>query len=218
MLIAFARGPIVAEGARVIAQATDPAWFEAWRSGSLRTIAETDLGPALAALDAADHLALVDGHDLAAAWATVRALVEAGASTVLDVYAQTYYPAATLAARVEVRVVFETTSERDDGAHALHTRGLTKFGAPDLIALCSKADAALVGAVIRQLADALVAGAILDEPRHAVALSPTTTWYVVDDRDGLAALLQLNNRAGILVDSHGRHLVGAVAGLGTNAS
>lgn len=253
MLVVFSRGPLApaedvplsrarfgfassadaeALDVRTIARGADPAWFDGWRSGAMRSIATTDLGDDLAALDAADHLHLViatpqappDLGYLQATWALARWMAARGATTVLDVHAHTFLPAAALPAagapfdaRREVRTVFETDSTRPDGAHALHTRGLRKLGAPDLVALCSEADAALVADVISQLTHAVATGTDL-AARHGVELSPTTTWYVVDDRDDLANLLQLNNAARVLVDDHGRHLLGVLARIGAGAS
>ncbi|MBK9033499.1 MAG: hypothetical protein IPL61_19905 [Myxococcales bacterium] len=212
---------------RAIPRAADPAWFDGWRTGSLRAIAATDLGDGLAALDAADHLHVViaapdlppDLGYLQTAWAVARWMVARGATVVLDVHAHTYRRGDALAAADaefdparEVRVVFETDSARTDRAHALHTRGLRKFGAPDLVALCGQPDAAMVGAVVSQVAAAVAGGAELGQPRHGVELGPERTWWIVDDRDGLAELLQLNNAARVIVDGAGQHLLGVGGG------
>ncbi|HUQ08006.1 MAG TPA: hypothetical protein VM261_36170 [Kofleriaceae bacterium] len=214
---------------RSIARNVDPRWLDGWRSGSLRTIAADDLGAAaLAELDAADHAHVVQASPdgaadlgyLQAAWGVTRHLVARGASVVLDVHAMTFYrgdalaaPDAALDVTRELRVVFESDSTRPDGAHALHTRGLKKFGAPDLVALCSPGDARLVSDVIAQLADAVARGGDLELPRHGVDLDAGTTWYAVDDEHGLADILGLNNAARILVDDRGRHLVGVLGRL-----
>jgi DNA-binding transcriptional MerR regulator len=87
---------------------------------------------------------------LQAAWAVARWMVARGATVVLDVHAHTLLrgdrgaggrPRPSIRDR-EVRVVFETDSARTERAHALHTRGLRKFGAPELVALCGQDDAA----------------------------------------------------------------------------
>lgn len=218
---------------RAIPRAADPAWFDGWRAGSLRAIASTDLGAELAALDDADHLHLIiaqpdappDLGYLQATWALARWMVARGATVVLDVHAHRFLRSAELAvagapldpAR-ELRVVFETDSTRTDRAHALHTRGLRKFGAPDLVALCGQVDAGVVGAVVTQLADAVARGAELATPRHELVVTPTETWWVVDDRDVLADLLQLNNGARVVLDGRGQHLVGVAARLGGGTS
>ena len=217
---------IAAADVRTIEARQDPAWFAGWRSGSLRAIAERDLGGTLGALDAADRLHLVsiapvapsDLTYLQAAWALVRYLVARGATTVLDVHAMTYRHAAAVPAadagfdaRREVRIIFETSSERPDGAHALHTRGMRKFGAPDLVALCTDADIDVVGAVMTQIMTAVAGGAELCAGHQAIDLDQSMTWQVVDDEHGLAGLLQLNNPARVLVDDDGAHLMGIAA-------
>src|SRR5689334_3515577 len=83
---------------RTVTRAMDPRWFEAWRSGSLRNIAEQDLGDELAALDAADHVHVIacepgDVRDvtyLQAAWALARFLIARGGTVVLDAHAMAY--------------------------------------------------------------------------------------------------------------------------------
>jgi hypothetical protein len=232
ILAAFSTGPLAeadaAADVRTIEARLDPAWFAGWRSGSLRAIAEADLDGALGALDAADRIHLVsaapDGPTdlgyLQAAWAQARSLVARGATTVLDVHAMTYRQGAALIAadasfdvRREVRIIFETSSERPDGAHALHTRGMRKFGAPDLVALCTDVDVDLVGAVMTQLMIAVAGGSDLRAGHQAIDLDPALTWQVVDDDFGLANLLALNNDARVLVGDDGAHLMGAAARL-----
>lgn len=210
---------------RRIPRSADPAWFDGWRTGALRNIARADLQD-LAELDAAEVLHLVRAapqapSDLAwlqAAWGAARWLAASGASLLLDVHAHRFWRAAALpaadapfdAAR-ELRVVFETDSTRTDMAHAVHTRGLAKFGAPDLVALCGQEDAALVGEVIAELAARVAGGLDLRSPRHVVQVSPAEAWWVVPDVEGLADLLQLNNAARMILDGRGRHLVGTAA-------
>ncbi len=211
---------------QTIARAQDPAWFDAWRGGSLRTIASQDLGDQLAALDAADHVHVVacepreatDLSYLQGVWALVRYLVDAGATVVLDAMAMAYVPAAAVPAvdapldvSREVRVVFETDSTRSDRAHALHTRGMRKFGAPDLIALCTDGDVELVGTAIRELADQVARGTDLATPRHALEIAPGVRWVVVEDEHRLGAMLQLNNEARVIVDATGHDLMGVAS-------
>ena len=210
---------------RTIERATDPAWFDGWRTGSLRAIAERDL-PSLEGLDAADQVHLItadvrapaDLGYLQTAWALARYLVARGAALVLDAHAMTFTAGAALPpadaeldVRREVRIVYETDSTRSDAGHALHTRGMRKFGAPDLVALCSDADVALVSKVIETLANAIARGGDLGSPRHGVDLGPGLTWYLVEDQHGLGNLLQLNNTARVLVDGAGRDLIGIAA-------
>jgi hypothetical protein len=213
---------------RTIDRRIDPTWFDAWRQGSLRDIAAKDLGDQLAELDAADHAHVIactpatpsDLGYLQGAWALARYLVARGASVVLDAHAMTYLRDSALApadapldvAR-EVRVVFESSSTRPDGAHALHTRGMRKFGAPDLVALCSDADARLVGSAMSELADGVARGTDLATPRHAIHIAPGVTWVAIEDEHRIGALLQLDNEARVIVDDTGHHLVGVLGRL-----
>lgn len=208
---------------RTVSAADDAAWIRGWRTGSLRVIAASDLGADLGALDDADHAHIIlatpespaDLGYLQAAWGLARHLAARGATVALDVHAATYRPATALRAAdapldpgFEVRIVYETDSTRPDLAHALHTRGMRKFGAPDIVALCGDADARLVGDVVRQIATTVALGGDLALPRHGIDLDEHTTWYAVDDEHRLADLLQLNNAARVLVDENGQHLTG----------
>ncbi len=213
---------------RSIARGADAAWFDGWRQGSLRNIASTDLGAGLAVLDAADHAHVIicepnapaDLGYLQAAWAIARFVAARGPAVVLDAHAMTFHAGDKLQAagepidiRREVRVVYETDASREDGAHALHTRGLKKFGAPDLVALCTDRDARLVGHAIAELAEAVALGTELTTPKHAVLVAPGVTWFAVEDEHRLADILQLNNDARVLVDETGHDLMGAIGRL-----
>jgi hypothetical protein len=234
MLLVFGRGPIASpppDGiveVRPLPRAADPAWFDAWRAGSIRAVAAADIGERIRELDAADHAHVVlagptavsDLAHLQAAWAAVGALFAGGATVALDVHALAWHTAATapdaagpLDVAREVRVVFEGAQGGAGGASALHTRGLRKFGAPDLVALCSQDDAALVGDMVRQLAEAMARGLDLARPRHALTLGDAATWYAVDDVRGLGDAIELRNEARVLVDARGHHLVGVRARL-----
>lgn len=210
---------------RTVTSAQDPGWVAGWRSASLRVIAATDLGADLSVLDEADHAHLIlaepsapsDLGYLQAAWGMARYLAARGATIILDVHAATFRPSAALPPpdapmdpTFEVRIVYETDSLRPDHAHALHTRGMRKFGAPDIVALCRDADARLVAEVVRQVAGSVARGGNLASPRHGIELDGSTTWYAVEDEHRLADLLQLNNTARVLVDDQGQDLTGVV--------
>jgi hypothetical protein len=217
---------------RRIERAAAPAWFDGWRKGSLRAIAEQDLKGQLAALDAADHVHLIDCRpgpvsDLAylqAAWAHARHLAARGAAVVLDAHAMAFTSAAALPAadaaldvKREVRVIYETDSSRADQAHALHTRGMRKFGAPDLIALCTDADVPLVAHAIGELADKVARGTDL-AAKHAIDLAAGVRWVAVEDEHRLGDVLQLNNEARVIVDERGHDLMGVMSRLPRPAS
>lgn len=211
---------------QTVARAQDPGWFDGFRSGSIRAIATQDLGAGCVMLDAADHIhviaaqprAVTDLTYLQAAWAVARHLGQRGATVIFDAIAMAFTPADHLQAAGEpldvgreVRVVYETSATGPHAAHALHTRGLRKFGAPDLVALCTDGDVPLVGQAIRELADAVARGTDLATPRHAVEVAPGVRWVAVEDEHRLGELLQLNNTARVLVDGTGHDLMGVGA-------
>ncbi len=207
---------------RMFARADDPAWFDGWRSGSLGAIARADLAGDTAALARADVLHVVTAEVtgpadlvfLQTAWAIARYFVARGATTVLDAHAMRFHagvslpPPGALDVAHEVRVVYETESTRPDQAHAIHTRGMRKFGAPDLVALCSDGDGALISTAMGELADAVARGQELGTPRHRVDVMPGVMWVVVPDEHRIGDLLQLNNAARVIVDADGHDLVG----------
>jgi hypothetical protein len=217
---------IEASDVRQVDRAAAPDWFDNWRRGSLRGIASEDLGDALAHLDAADQAHVIisqpdapaDLGYLQAAWTLTRYLAARGATVVADAHAIAYTPASRLQPAAEpldvsreIRVLFEPESTRPDGVRALHTRGMRKFGAPDLIAHCGSADAGLVARVMAALADAVARGAELTTPSHDVHVGAGVTWAAVEDVHHLADRLHLNNAARVLVDETGRALAGVVA-------
>ena len=214
VLFGFAQGGTDHPGTQRVTRAQDPSWFDAWRQGSLRAIAAQDLAANLADLDACDTMHVITSEPrgvtglgyLEAAWALVRELAP---RVVLDPIAMRYLTAAPVELVIadEFRVVFETDGLGSDRAHALHTRGMQKFGAPDLVALCTDADAPLVGQAMRELAEHVARGTELATPCHALEVAPGIRWVVVPDEEGVGALLQLGNEARVIVDEQGAHLV-----------
>jgi hypothetical protein len=201
--------------AGAIPRTRDPAWFDGFRIGSIRAIAQQDLDHDLAALDAADHVHVISREPrgvtdltyLADAWDAVRAL---GGGLTFDAIAMKFHHGAPNAFDIahEIRVVYETTATSSREAHALHTRGMRKFGAPDLVALCTDDDVELVGTAIRELADQVARGTELATPRHALEITPGVRWFVVEDEHRIGKLLQLDNEVRVLVDGAGHDLVG----------
>ncbi len=214
VLFAFSKDGAPHEGTQLITRAQDPAWFDAWRSGSLRAIAQQDLGAQLAELDACTTLHVIASEPrgvtdlgyLEAAWALARATEP---RVVLDVIAMRYLAAVPDEVDVtrEFRVIFETDAMKSQRAHALHTRGMQKFGAPDLVALCTDADAPLVGQAISELAEQVARGTELAHPLHAIEVAPGVHWMAVPDEHRLGELLQLRNEARVIVDDQGQHLM-----------
>jgi len=138
-----------------IPRSADPQWFDGFRSGALRTLATEALGDAMQAFDTADRLAvvLIDTPDTAdlghvqAGWALAKWLVARGASVVLDAQSNRFWKGAELAdwptrrpfaLSVDVNVIVE--AEPEASIAIVHTRGLQKFGRPDLVVLDVPAD------------------------------------------------------------------------------
>jgi hypothetical protein len=143
-----------------------------------------------------------------------------GGSVVLDAHAIAYHHGDALPAagapfdsEREIRVIYETSADRPDAPHALHTRGMKKVGAPDLIALCTDEDVPLISTALRELADAMARGLELGSPRHRLDVVPGVHWVLVPDEHGLGDLLQLDNSARVLVDSDGHDLAGIASRL-----
>ncbi len=193
-------------------------WFDQWRSGALRNIAESDLGPGgLAELDRADRCLTLEvktdePSDLAhlqAVWAYVRFLIARGATTVLDVYAARFFTAAEvgepgeLDLDREMKLIFETDEDEPGLGHIMHTRGMKKFGRPDVVVQCDPADAEILADVVWQLAGGMAQGFLPALPRHGVDLSDDVTLYLVEDA-ALVERLNLQNDGRVLVDDEGR--------------
>jgi hypothetical protein len=177
---------------------------------------------------------MTDFGYLQAAWAIARWMVDRGGSVVLDVHAARFSPTdavraippdAPLDVPRELSFIFETDAD-GDGNHVVHTRGMRKFGRPDLVAQVGPDDANLVRDIFVQLAIAMADGPVPGSPRHGVDLTERITLYLVpDDVNGtaggasrppprMAERLGLNNDALLLVSEEGGTLRGLAARLG----
>lgn len=133
---------------RELPRELDAAWFDGFRSGALRNVARECLQGDLSGLDAATRVVAVlisraDTADLThvqAGWAAAQWLVARGATVVLDAQAQRFWkgddvaswpPGRPFALSTDVNVVVE--GEPTASTATLHTRGLQKFGRPDLV-------------------------------------------------------------------------------------
>jgi hypothetical protein len=161
---------------RELPREVDAQWFDAFRGGSLRGIAAHWLGD-LAALDSATQLTalIISREDVAelthvqAGWAAAKWLVERGATVILDAQANRFWKAADVAdwpvvrpfsLSIDVNVVVE--AEPTAAKAVIHTRGMQKFGRPDLVVFDVPAPRwDPVGALIRSIASQLVDGVVL---------------------------------------------------------
>lgn len=171
-----ASSPVDALDVRVHSHAENPEWIDGWRTGPLRNLAEREL-PDLAALDAATfcytiQVTVPDPADLThlqLAWAVAAAVCRAGAVAVLDAFAHDWSTAAVVAGldpRREFTVVREigvvAESEPAPGfGHPVHTRGMAKFGRPDLITGMPVERIGEAATILNQLAAMLADGHVL---------------------------------------------------------
>jgi hypothetical protein len=162
---------------RELPRAVDSAWFDGFRSGSLRAIASLALGGDVSALDAATQLTAVlisrqDDKDLAhvqAGWAVTQWLIARGVSVVLDAQTNRFWkaddvadwpPVRPFALSNDVNLIVE--GEPTDPTATIHTRGMQKFGRPDLVVRDAPSDRwDAVSGLIRALAAQLVDGRVL---------------------------------------------------------
>lgn len=216
---------------RVIRRDDATEWFDNWRSGGLRAVAAHYLGAAVERLDEADicyviRAALPEPADLGylqACWAVVRWLVARGGSCVLDVHAGAFHHADAIAAIPadapfdidrEVTLVYESDQDRPGEGHLLHTRGMRKFGRPDLVTLADPEDAPVLSEVVRQIATAMADG-FMPADRHGIDLASGLTLYLQPYLPGEElADVHLNNDGMLLVDEEGKRPRGLAEALG----
>jgi hypothetical protein len=169
---------------RELSRALDPQWFDGFRSGALRQVATQALGD-VSGLDAATQLTAVliareDQSDLAhvqAGWAVAHWLVHRGVSVVLDAQTNRFWKGEDVvewpvqrpfALSTDVNLVVEADPHAPIAT--LHTRGMQKFGRPDVVVLGvpgARWDA--VGALLRSLAARLADGEVV-RPGDVVTL------------------------------------------------
>lgn len=152
-----------------------PDWIRAWTSGALRNLADRALGDDALRLPGARSCVRINGEvpdptDLAylqLAWGLARAFLENGCFAMLDAHQARWFPgkevldwAPERAFEIgrEVSVIFETDASPGYG-HIVHTRGLAKFGRPDLLMRgAQEAEADLAGRRLDALARRLAMG------------------------------------------------------------
>lgn len=161
---------------RELPREVDSAWFDGFRSGSLRALATEALHGDIALLDAATQLTAVlvardDANELThlqAGWAVAQWLIARGATVVLDAQTNRFWRGAdvaswpagrpfTLTSDLNVVVEAEPTSPTAN----IHTRGLQKFGRPDVVVRDVPGErwdavAGLVRVVAAMLADGMI--------------------------------------------------------------
>ncbi|MEU4154883.1 hypothetical protein [Actinoplanes sp. NPDC026670] len=171
-----AGAPVDALDVRLHRHSENPEWVDGFRSGPLRDLAAREL-PDLRLIDDATccysiQVRRPDPADLThlqLAWAVAAAASRAGATAVLDVIAHDWSLASSIAALDphrpftvlrEISVVAE--SEETPGfGHAVHTRGMLKFGRPDLVMGVPQDGIGDAAQILNHLAGMLAEGHVL---------------------------------------------------------
>lgn len=210
-----ADAPIEALEMRIHRDVEDPGWIDHWRTGALRTVAADQLDD-VHRLDTATccysvTLTIPDPPDLThlqLAWAIASRLASKGAFAVLDAHAAAWLPGPVVAAlpadrsctvRDEIALIAENTPTPGFG-HAVHTRGMLKFGRPDLIAGVPADRIEQTGRILNHLASlqadghVLAVGQRLRADGRVVTVAPYAP-------DGIVPEVNLNNDGLLLRDS-----------------
>jgi hypothetical protein len=169
--------PVSALRVNLVQEADQPEWFDGWRRGPLRTVAAVQ-NIDMSVVDAATCCYVIDidvddpidlSH-LQLAWAVASSIARAGTVTVLDVHAATWHAGSDVAAlppdrplviQHEISITAETEPSPGFG-HAVHTRGMIKFGRPDLIAGVPADRIRETGQILNHLARMLATGAVIE--------------------------------------------------------
>jgi hypothetical protein len=172
-----AGAPVDALAVRLHRYADSPEWVDGFRTGPLRNLAAREL-PDLRVIDEATccysiQVRVPDPADLThlqLAWAVASAVSRAGAVAVLDAFAHDWSLAEPIAALDphrpfsvlrEISVVAESESTPGFG-HPVHTRGMTKFGRPDLIMGVPEPQIGDAASILNGLATMLAEGHVLN--------------------------------------------------------
>ncbi|MDI6101769.1 hypothetical protein QLQ12_24410 [Actinoplanes sp. NEAU-A12] len=190
--------PVDALNVHLHRYAEEPEWIDGFRTGPLRDLAAQQL-PDLRPLDEATccytiRVAVQDPPDLAhlqLAWQVAASVARAGAVAVLDVYAHDWFPGEAVAAldahrpfvpMREISVVAEAESVPGFG-HPVHTRGMIKFGRPDLVIGVPEDQIGDAATILNQLGRMLAEGEVL-EPGQDLRVEGKRVLTVVPYRPG----------------------------------
>jgi hypothetical protein len=210
-----ASAPVEALDLRLIRHSEDPDWVDRWRADGLRVFAAKALGD-LTALDAATccysvRMHVDDPDDLAylqLAWAVAARLGAAGCTALLDAFAVNWYPGADVADlppdrpfRIQQEISIIAENEGSPGfGHPVHTRGMVKFGRPDLIAGVPASLVEHTGQILNHLGRMLADGAVI-EPGERFRFDGSRTLLATPyEPGGTVPDVVLNNDALLLVD------------------
>jgi len=207
--------PVDALDVRRHTDADSAAWIDGFRTGGLRNIASHQLGD-LDRLDSASScysitISVEDPADLTylqLAWAVASRIAAAGAVAVLDVHAVNWLAGSTVASlsprrpfviQREVSIVAETEATPGFG-YVVHTRGLIKFGSPDLVAGVAADRIDHTGRILNHLAGMLADGHDLVRGQQLRFDAQRVLTVATYTPDAITPDLELNNEALLLVD------------------
>ncbi|GAB3338349.1 hypothetical protein GCM10027452_11410 [Micromonospora halotolerans] len=207
--------PTAALDVRVHRYADSPDWIDGWRTGPLRNIAAGQLGD-LDRLDAASccysiTVEVDDPRDLThlqLAWAVAAMLADAGSCATLDAYACNWLPGSALVSlsphrpftiQQEVSLIAETEPQPGFG-HPVHTRGMVKFGRPDLIAGVPADRIEDTAGILNHLARMLAEGHVLVPGQQLRFDGRRTLAVTTYAPDATTPDVNLNNDGLLLVD------------------
>ena len=200
-------------------RADSPDWFAGFLTPEMQGVAERDVGAEAAQLPLAStaysvQIETLEPPDLGylqGAWAAARFLCECGADLVADAHAIRWRsaqqvlardPASPFAIEQEISLVFET-EPTDDLGYLTHTRGMAKFGRPDVLLLgATPADADVCGALLNGLAIRGAEGAAL-EAGQSVAPRGLTPRMLRSYEPGFAHPQVHLNNDGLVLDVRG---------------
>jgi hypothetical protein len=176
-----ANAPVDALAVRLHRHEDNPEWMDAFRTGPLRDLAAREL-PDLRPIDKATccysiQVRVPDPADLThlqLAWAVAARVSRAGAVAVFDAFAHDWSLPEQVAALDphrpfdilrEISVIAESEPTPGFG-HPVHTRGMVKFGRPDLIMGVPEDRIGDAASVLNQLATMLAEGHVLAAGHH----------------------------------------------------
>jgi hypothetical protein len=171
-----ANAPVDALAVRLHRHEDNPEWMDAFRTGPLRDLAAREL-PDLRPIDEATccysiQVRVPDPVDLThlqLAWAVAARVSRAGAVAVFDAFAHDWSLPEQIAALDphrpfdilrEISVIAESEPTPGFG-HPVHTRGMVKFGRPDLIMGVPEDRIGDAASILNQLATMLAEGHVL---------------------------------------------------------
>lgn len=207
--------PAAALDLRVHHYADVPDWVDGWRADALRNLAAMEFED-LSRLDAASccysiTVSVPDPADLShlqLGWAVAAEIAAAGAFAFLDVHPAGWQSGESVAAlpperpfviQREVRLIAENEATPGFG-HPVHTRGMVKFGRPELVVGVPAERIQETGQILNHLARMMAEGELITpgqkfrvNEQRVLVVEPYTP-------DGRVPELHLNNDALLLVD------------------